>query len=162
MVLEAFAALSVANAAVQFVDFTLKVISKGNKYYKSPSGVLEEIAELRDTAAKIRRLTDLVTKSAAPRPEDNQEFQEQDLPDTSTRLKPAEQALEGAVKECKSIAAELIAALDKLELPGSHKRWNSFRQALKSCWGKKAIEQMIERLRLAREDLVLHLLVIMR
>ena len=162
MVLEAFAALSVASAVVQFVDFTSKVISKGNKYYNSPDGNLEENAELRDIAAKIRRLTGLLTKSAAPRHDPYRESQAQDSLIASTRPEPEERALEGVVEECKKIAAELISALDKLKLHGSHKRWDSFRQALKSCWGKKAIEKMLERLRLAREDLVLHLLVIMR
>ena len=58
MVLAALAALSVASSVVQFVDFSVKVISKGNKYYRSTDGALVENTELVATVETFRRLND--------------------------------------------------------------------------------------------------------
>jgi hypothetical protein len=44
--LDPMSALSVAASAVQFVDFSLKMVSKSKEIYKSTSGVLEENSQL--------------------------------------------------------------------------------------------------------------------
>ena len=63
IVLNALAALSVASSVVQFVDFSVKVISKGNKYYRSTDGALVENTELVATVETFRRLNDGSKKS---------------------------------------------------------------------------------------------------
>ena len=63
IVLDALAALNVASSVVQSVDFSVKVISKGNKYYRSADGALVENTELVATVETFRRLNDGLTKS---------------------------------------------------------------------------------------------------
>ena len=63
IVLDALAALNVASSVVQSVDFTVKVISEGNKYYSSADGALVENTELVATVETFRRLNDGLTKS---------------------------------------------------------------------------------------------------
>ncbi len=63
MVLDALAALSVASSVVQSVEFSVKVISKGNKYYRSADGALVENTELVATVETFCRLNDGLTKS---------------------------------------------------------------------------------------------------
>ncbi len=64
--------------------------------------------------------------------------------------------------ECQKIANDLSTAVDRLKITGKRTRWKSFRQALKSQWKKEEIEATLRRLRLAREDLIVHLLVVMK
>ena len=63
MILDVLAALSVASSVVQSVDFTVKVVPKGNKYYKSTDGALVENTELLATVETLRRLNDGLPKS---------------------------------------------------------------------------------------------------
>ena len=146
MVLEALTAVGLAAAVVQFVDFTAKLISKGNKYYRSEDGALEEHKELRRAADNVNRLSERLTHSAEPYTQAN-------------NLQPEEQALKHVAQDCLDIAKELTAKLDDLKLEGGRQRWKSFRQALKSCWSKEKIEKMLQRLELARGNLILNLLV---
>ncbi|KAG8528473.1 uncharacterized protein KY384_007391 [Bacidia gigantensis] len=147
MVLEALAALSLATSVVQFVDFTSKLLSKGNKYYESPDGVLTENAELQGNVEHFKRLNIDLNNSlasvAAPH-----------------ALDSAERALWTVTKECEKIAKEFCSTLDKLKLVGSRTRWRSFRQALKTLCSKERIQNMLQRLRSARENLIVHLLVV--
>lgn len=61
MVLEALAAISLANAVVQFVEFTTKVASKGHEYQKSVDGAIKEHIELDEYAEKFSRLSQRLT-----------------------------------------------------------------------------------------------------
>lgn len=56
MVLQALAALSLANSAIDVVDVAAKVISKGNEYCKSSDGILPENTELQAIAENFARL----------------------------------------------------------------------------------------------------------
>lgn len=57
MVLEALAAVSLASSVVQLVGFAVKLIWKGNQYYKSADGNLEENAQLKDVADNFGKLS---------------------------------------------------------------------------------------------------------
>ena len=73
-----------------------------------------------------------------------------------------EKALHQVVVDCRCSAEEFLEALDKLKVTGGHKGWQSFRQAFKSIWGKDKIEAMSKRLSSRREQLMIHLLVVMK
>ena len=53
MALEALAVVSLATSVVQFVDSAVKLISKGNQYYKKADGDLEENTQLRAIVDKF-------------------------------------------------------------------------------------------------------------
>lgn len=177
MVLEALAAVSLANAVLQFVDFTTRIISKGNKYYRSTDGVLSENFELHAIAENLKRLCKGLVESAALFPGPDRLTREkqalkkamkasnsdrQTLVEDEQALKGGEQALKEVAVRCQTIAVELSTVIGRLKISGTRTKWRSFRQALKSQWKKEEINSTLQRLRLAREDLVIHLLVVIK
>jgi len=150
--MEALAAVGLASSIVQFVDFATKIISKGYQYQKSVDGVLDENVELQAIADSLDQLSKgLVTSKGKTFP-------------SATRKKNSKEneALKAVAMECQKIANDLSTAVDRLKITGKRTRWKSFRQALKSQWKKEEIEATLRRLRLAREDLIVHLLVVMK
>lgn len=73
-----------------------------------------------------------------------------------------EKALHQVTADCRRAAEEFLEALEKLKVKGGHKGWQSFRQAFKSIWGKDKIEAMLKGLSAHREQLMIHLLVVMK
>lgn len=149
MVLDPWTALTVASSVVQFVDFSIKIISKGNQYYKSADGVLQQNAEHIATADAFRRLSYGLSRSLIALSQER-------------KLSDDEKALQLAAQNCKNLASTLRDTVDKLRLPENNKRWKSFRHAIKTYWSKEEIEDMLGKLRSVREELVIHLLVVMR
>lgn len=149
MVLEAVAAVGLATSVVQFVDFTIKLVSKGNQYYKSADGVLTENRELEAIANKFSTLSQNLAKSSEIFPPAKQASDE-------------ENALRNVARECETVALEFVEVLNQLRVDGAHRKWKSFRQALKTIWQKEDIQDMLHRLQLAREEMVVHLLVVIR
>jgi len=150
--MEALAAVGLASSIVQFVDFATKIISKGYQYQRSVDGVLDENVELQAIADSLDQLTKgLVTSK------------EKTAPSTRRKKDSKEnEALKAVAMECQKIANDLSTAVDRLKITGKRTKWKSFRQALKSQWKKEEIEATLRRLRLAREDLIVHLLVVMK
>ena len=150
MGLEALAALSVASSVVQFVDFSVKIISKGNKYYRSTDGALVENTELVATVETFRRLNDGLTKSLRA------------LGSQARSLSNEEKALQSVAQNCVDSALTLRQTVDRLRIVGKTTRWKSVRQASKTHWSTAEIEQMLEKLRSVRGELVIHLLVVIK
>lgn len=149
MVLVPLDALSVAGTVVQFVDFTIKMVSKGNEYYKSASGALVEHNDLELVATNMQKLNDNLESSLR-------------LFDKHSQLSPEEQALKTVVDACEGIALQFRDALNKLKISGKNTRWKSFRQAFKSIWDKDNLDEMLRRLVSARQELAINLLVVLR
>lgn len=150
--MEALAAVGLASSIVQFVDFATKIISKGYQYQKSVDGVLDENVELQAIADNLDQLSKgLITSKEKTSP-------------SARRKKNSKEneALKAVAIECQKIAKDLSTAVDRLKITGKRTKWKSFRQALKSQWKKEKIEATMRRLRLAREDLIVHLLVVMK
>jgi hypothetical protein len=149
MVLDPITALSVASSVVQFVDFSTKLISKGKEYYRSADGVLTDHAEQAAVSSRLselsRRLLNSIPVSA-----------------TGKKPSPSEEALWEAALECMKFANEFIGAIDELTVTGNHRKWKSFRQALKSVWKKEGIEERLVKLDRLRQQVVIHLLVVMK
>jgi len=150
-IMEALAAVGLASSIVQFVDFATKIISKGYQYQKSVDGVLDDNVELQAIADSLDQLSKgLITSK------------EKTSPSARRKKNLKEIALNAVAMECQSIANDLSTAVDRLKITGKRTKWKSFRQALKSQWKKEEIEATLRRLRLAREDLIVHLLVVMK
>jgi hypothetical protein len=57
---------------------------------------------------------------------------------------------------CKSIADELLAALDKVKISGKQGRWKSIRKALRTVWSKEQTRELERWLASFRVELNLH------
>jgi|SRR5271156_2327005 len=149
MVLDPLTALSVAGNVVQFVDFGIKLISKGKEIYKSTDGILADHAEQAAISSKLaelsKRLSDSMSASA-----------------TRKKMSPAEVALQEVTIECTEVADDFSKAINELKVTGNHRGWKSFRQALKSVWKKEGIEERLTKLGRLRQQVVIHLLVVMK
>jgi hypothetical protein len=56
--MEAIVGLSFAAAVVQFVDFSTKLVSKGQRYYQSADGALAENSEMEEASKQLQVLTE--------------------------------------------------------------------------------------------------------
>jgi hypothetical protein len=72
--------------------------------------------------------------------------------------------LEQICSRCVEVSRELVQRLDNLKVPEDHrhKKWKSFRQALKSVLGKSKIEEIKGRLHGFRMELDTHVLLGLR
>lgn len=63
--------------------------------------------------------------------------------------------------ECDAVSKELLRNLHQLKAPENttHRKWKSFRQALKSVWSKAEVDRMAGRLANPRSELDTEVLV---
>jgi hypothetical protein len=133
-------ALSVAASVVQFVSYGSELVSKSRELYKSAHGTLTENAEIEEASKRLQEMT-------APL----QGIQ-------------GDQILEQICSGCVEVSRELVQRLDNLKVPEDHrhKKWKSFRQALKSVIGKSKINEIKGRLHGFRMELDTHVLLGLR
>lgn len=148
--LDPMSALSAAAASVQFVDFSLELISKSKEIYKSTSGTLEEFTE-------IMRSTKLLT---------HRKVEVQEALNVGTLRPPlaitaAQADLLELCGNYLKIGERLEDQLAKLKIveETKHRRWQSLKQAIKSGWGKKEIRVTYDSLSSSKSDLMLYILV---
>jgi hypothetical protein len=134
--MEAMAAVGLAGTIVQFVDFSVKLVSAA-KQIRDPG----DTAEIFQASALSQRTKELMSYMQAPT--------------TTQRLDPV---LDTLCKECEHTAEHLIAALDKLEEKGPQGLRTIFK-ALKSLWGREKILSIEQQLNGYRSQLILHVTV---
>lgn len=142
-------ALGVAGIVVQFVDFGIRVVSKGNKIYHSADGSLAENNDLETVANDLIIIQTKLRQSLrsfnvqGPLEEDEQAFV--DLSATSNE-----------------VAAILLERLNAVKAQGRFRRWKSIRQALKSISSKGDIDDLAKRLTTLRDQVEMRVLVGLR
>lgn len=143
--MDPLSALSVAAAVVQFVDYGTKIVSKGTKLCKSSDGALAENIELETASTRLQRLSGTLQGSLR-----RGQYEPQNGP-----LIESNQALESICEACVKMSKELIDRLEKLKVPEDHphRKWKSFRLALKTVWSKEKIEEVADRLAELRTEL---------
>jgi hypothetical protein len=62
--MEPFSALAVATSIIQFLDFSAKVVSKGNLLRKSATGALAENDEIEGLAVRLQGMAEGLKPSA--------------------------------------------------------------------------------------------------
>lgn len=127
MILVALAALSLAGAILQFVDFSSKIYSSSREIYESSSVALtvnEEIGK----AVKNWRMTQ---KLRWPLDHNDPRLS------PATRQNPDDAELNDLCGTFQKIASELKIRLNSLKVQGNHQRWDIFRQAIKGAWAEK-------------------------
>jgi hypothetical protein len=148
--LDPMSALSIAASAVQFVDFSIKIVSKSKEIYKSTSGGLEENLQLTRSAKTL-------VKSS----EDFRNALHVGGIHPPVVISDSQADLLGLCENCLKGAKRLADRLTSLEVKEGEKRrgWKSIRQALKSEWGKKEVNEMRDILAGYKSELMLYILI---
>jgi hypothetical protein len=116
-------ALGIAGSIVQFVDFGIKVVSKGNKIYHSGDGTTAENHDLETVVTDLILIQTRLRQSLIPL-------------DAAGLLNEDDQALVHLSATSNEVASALLERLKKVKAQGRFRRWKSFRQALKSISSK--------------------------
>ncbi|KAE8446759.1 hypothetical protein EG329_011664 [Mollisiaceae sp. DMI_Dod_QoI] len=141
--MDPLSALSLAATLVQLVDFTSKIVSKGYHIYNDTDQALPQNVALEYLVTDLQNL--------------NARLHHHDRLSCATR---DEQALEDLSASCAVLADELVSRLNKLKVAddAKHRKWKSFRQALKSVWSKEELDAMAAKLFEYRNQLEFHVL----
>ncbi|PGH08986.1 hypothetical protein GX51_01043 [Blastomyces parvus] len=139
-------AVSLASNVVQLLDFGIKLVSKAHDIYTSAEGAEVHNIELDAIAQNLIAL--------------NRRLQNRSRKVCAYAVSEDEKALESLTVHCNQIGEELIKALQAAKVQGAHKHWKSVRQALKSTLGRDEIQELYNRLKQYREQIVVVLLVI--
>ncbi|KAN0120282.1 hypothetical protein V8E51_002490 [Hyaloscypha variabilis] len=157
--LDPFTALGVAGNIVQFVDFTVKLISKSREIYESAEGASVEHLDLEAIANNLSRLTERLQKDLQQHllpPID------EGVPLPETKENRAELQLGSINSKCSREVDALLSILRDLKVDGEHKKWKSFRLALMTVWKEDQIKGVVSRLSEYRKDLDTELLFSLR
>ena len=145
--MDPLSALSVTSSIVTFVDFACKLVAGTRAIYQCADG----LSTSRHTLGAISQDFQLVTGELRSA---------HDYQGTSNT--PSNGDLTALLNECTSVADRLGAALDHLRAQGPHKRWGSFKAALREVLSKDAIEALLTQLSMLQSQLSLRLLTQLR
>jgi hypothetical protein len=139
-------AFSVAGTVIQFVDFGHQLLRNTVQLYKSSRGALEANEELELVTGDLRGVISKLRKSCSTIPSN---------PATSVIGDGGSQGtLMIICDEAAKIATELLEKLDTLKVnDGKHRRWNSFKAALRAAWSKEEIKLLEGRLSRLKESI---------
>lgn len=161
--MDPFSALSVAAAVVQFLDFGCQVVSKAKAINRSVDGISIDHAQSEAAAKRLAKLAEgmrssLQLESTASSSSGN------GFVLVSRHTLPEDEAIKILCTSCVDLSQELIAKFDRLRVStgAKHRRWKSLRQALKSVWSKRAIDDISDQLNKHRKELEGHVLLSLR
>jgi 6-phosphogluconate dehydrogenase len=146
--MDPISALGIAAAAVQFIDFGSKLVSRSKEIYQSSSGFSAEHVDLTETTNKMISLSQNLESTLQNSASQTLEFHESQLLEVC--------------RQCLQISSELITAINKIRTQGGHRKWNSFEQAFKSIWSQGQLDKLRKRLDESRQQLIVHILVSLR
>lgn len=120
------------------MEYGTRLVSKAKEIYKSNHGALEENLETETVTIRLQKLSEAFSGARNATGDDEPEV-----------LRTQWVRLGEICQECSELSKILISKLVKLKVPKGteHKRWKSFREALKSVWLKDAIDSMASRFR---------------
>lgn len=147
--MEPLIALSLASNVIQIIDFSAKIVSEGQKIYRSAEGTIAENEEAEIVAKDLNQLNENLRRSL------------KDSEHTQT-LSDDDQSLVVLCEKCEAIARELLDKLDKVKVSGKHRKWKSAFQALKNVSSNDDLEHLASRLETYRSEITLHTVVSLR
>ncbi|KAF2792304.1 hypothetical protein K505DRAFT_279086 [Melanomma pulvis-pyrius CBS 109.77] len=130
--MDPLSALGACSSILQIVDFSCKILSKGNQLRTSFSGALPENEVLEKVTTHLHGLVDRLRRQGQI---------------------PNGQDLNGMIVLCIGTAGELLDVLDRLRVHGPKTRWKSFRAAIKSVWRKEKVDEILGRLQLIKDEI---------
>ncbi|KAI9716403.1 MAG: hypothetical protein M1828_000345 [Chrysothrix sp. TS-e1954] len=129
--MEALVAVALASNVVSFLDFGIKLVSKGKELYVSVDSRTKQDADLEIVRKDFEKCTEVL------------KAQETTDPEFAT-----------LIESCVQVANDLGTALERLKVDkGKHAVWRSCTAAFKSRWSAGAIEELTTRLLGLREEL---------
>jgi vacuolar-type H+-ATPase subunit I/STV1 len=139
-------ALSVAGTVVQFVDFSIKILSTTRKLYHSVSGNLPAYEELEYITTDISRLAARLQKPL----------------DQDGGAQACSPELQELCSKCSDAALELLHHLDQLKVDKKKMAWQSFRVALQASWTKEDLNELVTRLNACKQSIQMRILAELR
>ena len=133
ILMESLTEASLVGTIVQFIDFSLEVVSKGSELLKFADGRLTQHTDIVVVGDELKRLATKLSISATP-------------PGSFVVLNEDETALALLCNGCWDVAQQLRAAIDALQWTGHSKKWKSLRVALKTIWSKEKLAALQQRL----------------
>lgn len=158
--MDPLSALSVAAAAMQFLDFGTRLITDASRIYRLSTGRNSHFVELSRVAADLSILAADIDA--------NMQVSNMIGPDSSRHSDSmlgaeSEQILSRLCRECKMVEAQLQTAMGEARAQGTTKLQlvaNSLSVALKGKASAKLIADLKERLHETRQQLTIALLVV--
>jgi hypothetical protein len=143
--LDPLSAISLASAIVQFVDFSVKLISAGHELYEKGSLASNDEIELI-TQDLVHLAEDLGVDRPAPAKEPS----------------PDEIAVQVLARSCKELADEMIAVLITLKVQKPRSGLETVRKSLRGMRVRGKVQSLEKRLEKIRDELNLRLTAILR
>jgi hypothetical protein len=143
---DALAVISLAGNIVQFVDFSIKLVSTGKELYQSADRALKENVELEEVTADLKLLSQTLTTSAP-----------------SYGIPEGGKSLRKLADTCIQLADELIAHLESLKInTDKNRRWESINKSLQSVWKGSKTKDIEARLGKVKEEVLFHLVFLLK
>jgi cytochrome c-type biogenesis protein CcmH/NrfF len=141
--MDPLSALGVAASVVQFVDFAGKIVFKARDIYKSSQGSLQENDQTETVTKRLQEMANQLNNAV------HQSNAHLATGGSSNEPRSFAVRISDVCKECIEVSKELLSKLGNLKVPkdSQHRRWKSFRQALKSVCSKHEVEALAKRLR---------------
>ncbi|KAI0106542.1 hypothetical protein F4776DRAFT_668335 [Hypoxylon sp. NC0597] len=141
--MDPISALSVASAAITFLDFACGLVGGAIDIYRSPDGTIDDNAHIKviNHLKKVSKALDA-------------KFQG----DTD-----AEKQIKQIVESCKAESAEIVASLESFRVqPGRWKFWRSLEKSWKKWRTSVDVQKSRDRLQQYRAEIMLHLLAMLQ
>ncbi|RYC58805.1 hypothetical protein CHU98_g7404 [Xylaria longipes] len=154
--MESLAALGLAAAVVQFVDFTKKLLLDTRDIYRSGKGALDDNLQLEQICEVLKRLSGEITA------EQNALATERE---SEYHLVPKEDALglKNLASSCKNDCNELLSIVQSLSVDGgSNRRWRSIKASVRNFQHKGQIKNLEDRIMKAQNTMALHIQSVIR
>jgi hypothetical protein len=123
--MEPLGVLGLASNVVQLLDVGIRLVAKAHEIYDSANGAQVRNIELDSIAQNLVTL--------------NRRVQNRSRNARASAVSEDEKALHDLTEQYNQVGEELIDALEKAKVQGSHRHWKSVRQALKSTLGRDKI-----------------------
>lgn len=143
---EALLAISLVANVLQFIDVGTRFVSTVWKFYNSRRQGLPDFLDVHKTT---KDLEDVLHSLKTPNK-------------TSESLDGNESGLQDLVNDCDHLASELLYALQKIHIPEKSRKRDALRVAFTMTWKKEDLRSLQSRLDGFRQELVLHLLSVIR
>lgn len=147
--MEPFSALAVATSAVQFIDFTAKVLSQTHTLRNSSTGQSEDHRNLESVTKSLKQISASLSSNAGNT--DGASVQSQDDKD-----------LQMLCQNCQTISIQLLDCLKRLKVENGSTCWSTFRQALQTIWSREELDALEKNLDRCRQQLMICILVSLR
>ncbi|KAI0183876.1 hypothetical protein EV127DRAFT_254681 [Xylaria flabelliformis] len=154
--MESLAALGLAAAVVQFVDFAKNLLLDTRDIYRSEKGALEDNLQLEQICEVLKRLSgELVIEKDHLVPSRESTYH---LVSTEDAL-----GLKNLASSCKADCDELLSIMRNLSVDtGANRRWNSIKASVKNFQRKGQIKGLEDRIAKAQNLMTLHVQSVIR